>query len=277
MDSGPDIPRAPAHASYELDQHELDHLTRSLIAAYPLAVPADTQPYVCYRVDGGSRFANIGRHIEREVFDEHFGNDSAVMNREYGPYDVPGASTFFISVDRAKGAPTGVMRMIQNNAAGFKTLNDLSDPRKSSQTIASEQIFSYYGITDPATCWDGATIAVRKIYRGTGKYVGIMRYLTRSSYLYGMENGLHHVFTILDKRFKDQATKYLGIPYTPLAGLEAMEYLGSQQSYPMYCYYPEFADRMSGLRMLTPRRLAARRAIQSLKDDSEDEFLRVGE
>lgn len=267
----------PESGRYELSPEDLRNYTRELIARYPIGASPESQPFVCYYVDSGSPLADIGRHVEREVFEEKFGNSADEMESEYRNYDTPGAATFFIAVDRLKEEPTGVLRMIQNNPSGFKTLNDLADPERTTKTISPEKVFEYYGIDDPNTCWDAATLAVRKDYRGMSKYIGVMRYLTRSAYLYGMENNIHHVFMIMDKRAKEQAVRYLGIPYKPLAGLSKISYLGSEESYPMHCYYPEFLDKMKGLRMMTPARLMARKAIQSLKDSSEDEFLRIGE
>jgi hypothetical protein len=103
--------------------------------------------FVCFRLKGDDVFADIGRYVERVVFQKAFGNDADTMGEEYGPYE--GASTFFISVDTAGRSPAGVLRVIADSSASLKTINDLSgDPLH----ITRDRIFAAHGLKDLTRC-----------------------------------------------------------------------------------------------------------------------------
>jgi hypothetical protein len=129
---------------YDLSDEDITALTETLIASKPFATD---DRVVCYRVSGRSQFSDIGRHLERRVFEETFpGNDAAFMAREYGPYEE--ASIFFLSVDRAKQRTIGVLRAIRSSPAGLKTLNDLAQP-ESPVNLAADQVVTHHNIVHP--------------------------------------------------------------------------------------------------------------------------------
>jgi hypothetical protein len=256
---------------YALAEDELQELTNSLLIARP--PQGTTRRFVCYRVDSGCRYANIGRHLEREVFETKFGNTTDVMAAEYGPYDAPGRSIFFISVDRHEKTAAGVARMIHNSESGLKTLNDLvseTGPLRGRLDVASFQ--AYHGIADLDTCWDHATLAVRDRYRHGGSYAGLSVQLHRASYVSALL-GIEHVVSILDSRALVQIRDYLGVPFSPLNGTGTFSYLGSTHSQAVHGYYPEFYRRMTGWQQYKPKRLLARHAFRQLVHGSEDDAL----
>jgi hypothetical protein len=41
----------------------------------------------CYRIDGNSRYGDLARSVECQVFGEFFGNTPASMRTDYEPYE----------------------------------------------------------------------------------------------------------------------------------------------------------------------------------------------
>src|SRR4051812_3155607 len=82
----------------------------------------DTQ-FGCYMIGNSSKYSNLGRYVESNVFLKSFGNTPNVMESEYGPYEQ--ASNFFVVIDQETEKPVGVMRVIENSDAGLKSLVDL--------------------------------------------------------------------------------------------------------------------------------------------------------
>lgn len=257
---------------YSLTEDELRSLTHALLLAQP---PRRTdRRFVCYRIDSGSPFANIGRSIEREVFESKFGNAADVMAAEYGPYDPPQYSTFFLSIDHNAGNSAGVARMIHNSPAGMKTLNDLTGRCSPIPgEIETEHFQAHHGVVDLDSCWDHATLAVREQYRHAGSYAGLSVQLHRASYISAIEFGIDHVVSILDERALTQIRDYLGVPFVPLCGTRGFRYLGSARSQAVYGYYPQFYQRMTGWQQYKPKRLLARHAFRQLVHGTEDDAL----
>jgi len=257
---------------YELDESELSELTHELIASDP---SDDDNRYVCYRVDSGSKFANIARHIEGKVFSEAFGEEDNSPDRmleEYGPYDEPGLSTFFISVDKETGTATGVLRIIRNSEAGLKTLNDLEDPLKVKHPVSKEGLMEHHGMTDLDECWDIGTVAVLPEYRHSKAAAGISIQLYRAMYVSAMEEEVQHFVSIVDKKPLRQLRSYLGVPFKNLGNTKEFDYLGSKAR-AVYGYVPEFEKKMSGWGQYLPQRMMARSAFHALVKGSKDDAM----
>lgn len=252
---------SPFPVQYTLNPKQLVELTHELIAARTMDISSEHR-FVAVEVGGDETYANLGRHIERVVFEAVFGNDAQQMEEEYGPYEA--ASRFFISIDRVTGQITGVLRVIQNSAQGLKTLNDVQgDPFN----VATEDVIEQHAIDDPNKVWDVGTVAVLPEHRKGSKAVSVQLY--RAMYLAAREQGIDHLVSIIDdKPFKDMTT-FLGIPFVPLAGAVPGPYLGSEKSHPVYGYVPEFYEKMSRHRK-TMAGYLARHALDRLVEGSED-------
>ncbi|HUO41006.1 MAG TPA: hypothetical protein VMU34_25595, partial [Mycobacterium sp.] len=145
---------------------------------------------------GTDPFANIARQVEREVFEDSWGNDAANMKDEYGPYDE--SSLFFLALDTHEQEPAGVIRMIRNSPAGLKTLVDLDDSIKSPIApipVPIGQVMSYHGIDDLDRCWDGATAVVRQRYRC--RLASIYLQMMRVVYAAASRENVQHLVAVL--------------------------------------------------------------------------------
>ena len=226
-----------ASVSYALPPGQVTILTEELLAARTMNVSSQHR-FVTVEVDSGETYANLGRHIEREVFEAAFGNTADAMIKEYAPYEA--SSSFFLSVDRAKARITGVLRVIKNSPNGFKTLDDLS---KEPFNISKQEALSYHSIDNLDEVWDVGTVAVIPDYRSGEGPVSIQLY--RAMYLSAVNHSIEHLVSIIDEGPLKKMKELLGIPFVPLAGAEPQPYLGSESSQPVYGYVPEFYEKMS--------------------------------
>jgi len=251
---------ADSENRYDLSDDQVVQLTTELIDEYP---HERDDRFVCYTVDGWSRYANIARKIECDVFYDAFGNDPEEMMREYGPYEEQ--SQFFISVDREERAPTGVLRIIKNGPAGLKTFNDLEEDQPN---FSTEEAMAYHGIESLDDCWEFGTIAVPEAYRQSQGGPSLQLY--RGMYLASQEAGIKHYVSLIDEGPYLKMKDFLGIPYKPLHGAQPTHYLGSEKSLPVYGDAQEFEKAVRRKRW-TVRGFMARKAIKPLlgsKDSS---------
>ena len=246
---------------YEISEAEIRDLTIHFLNEHP---PKSSDRFVCYRLEGDEPFSDIGRGVERLVFEEAFGNDAAEMQAEYFPYE--DQSVFFISFDTAAQAPSGALRVIQNGPAGLKTLNDLEYNIGLTREIVEET----HGISELDDVWDIGTVAVPPGYRSGEGAVSVQLY--RGMYLSALHDKIDHLVSVVDEKPLRKLTGYLGIPFKPLAGTQPFEYLGSESSQAVYGYVPEFYKKMSR-KMFTVRGLLARKALKRLVKGSEDSTL----
>lgn len=218
---------------YNLSDNHINTLTGKLIESKSFDCE---ERYVLYRVAGTDEYSDIGRHIERKVFEQTFhGNDSDMMHKEYGPYE--DASIFFLTVDREKQCPTGVLRIIKSSPAGLKTINDLSSSHLSLK-LSAEEIQQYHSIENWESCWDVATLAILPEYRKTAASASLQLY--RAMYVTALEEGIDHMVAIIDKNPLLAMTDYLAIPLEPLCGSDYFSYLESQESRAVYGFIPKF-------------------------------------
>lgn len=246
---------------YDLTFEEASQLTQQLVNERP---PNGDDRHVCYRL-GDDEYANIGRYVEREVFEAHFGNDSEEMQTEYGPYEQN--STFFLTVDREKMIPTGVLRVIKNSPVGLKTLNDLEaiDPQ-----FSIEDTKQFHKIDDLDECWDIGTVAVLPEYRSAQGAISVQLY--RGMYVSAMKEDVQHFVSIIDSAPLSKLTDYLGIPFVPLNDSQPFSYLGSESSQAVYGHVPDFYNKMNRRRW-TIKGILARKALARLVKGSEDRTL----
>jgi hypothetical protein len=218
---------------YDMSDPERDALTEHFLSTKKLGC----NRFACFALEGTDPFANIARQIEREVFEDSWGNDSAMMKREYGPYD--DSSVFFMAVDTHERVPAGVLRMIRNSSVGLKTIVDLDDCIKSPiapTVIRADDVMRHHGIEDLDHCWDAATAAIPRKYRRrlAATHVQIMRIVA----LAAMRENIEHFVAVLDEPVVKTARDVLGLPLTPLAGTPPFTHMDAPNNQAIYAHIP---------------------------------------
>lgn len=249
------------HFSYDLDQSQVHELTARLLQERP---PQVEDTFVCYKVTGDDHFSDIGRTVEREVFEPTFGNDAEEMKGEYGEFEHD--STFFISVDTKRQVPTGALRVIQVTENGSKSLDDIEKHLH----IHPQQVLDYYRVDDPKSVWDIGTVAVVPELQSAQGTISVQLY--RAMYVAAMNEKIEHFVSIIDTGPLNKLVGYLGIPFEPLLGSEPFPYIGSESSQAVYGYVPDFYKKMNRKRW-TLNGLMARKALKRLVSGSEDHTL----
>ncbi|MDB5179604.1 MAG: hypothetical protein JWN12_236 [Candidatus Saccharibacteria bacterium] len=248
--------------TYDAAPELIQELTSQLLRENTEILPsADEYRYVAIEVPGDSQFANIGRHVERVVFEQKFGNNAQQMTEEYSPYEK--ASTFFISVDQTTQQATGVLRIIRNSSAGLKSWDDAKDSFRFVEEKAAEK----KGLQDLDKIWDVGTIAVLPEHRAKEGAVSIL--LERAMYLSAMAHDIQALTSIVDHKplIKMRSTwRGVGIPFKALPGTKPQPYLGSKKSHAVYGFVPEFYEKMSQHRESFRGRMIARYALGDALD-----------
>ena len=256
---------------YDLDDYDMSALVEQLVQERP---PRSDDRIVCYQLEQGSKYENMARTVEREVFEKFFGNDADEMAIEYGPYE--SQSIFFLSIDQESSTPAGVLRVIANGPAGLKTLNDLeaSDDAQVPR-IAQAEVQAVHGIDDMDSCWDVGTVAVRKAYRASrGEAQATSVQLYRALYTSALDNNINHLISIIDQKPYEKMTNFLGIPFVPMLGSDGFPYLGSEKSFAVYGDVRKFYDTMNRKRK-TIHGLLARRALTPLVRGTRDRAINL--
>jgi len=271
---------------YDLGAAEMRRITAEFLAAHP----ACTGRFVTAVVGPGSDLARVGRALELQVFQETFGNDAAVMATEYGPYEVN--SLFFVVIDRRRGVPAGVARMIEGTGAGVKTIDDA--PQHIGVDVGT--ILAAHGMNGERI-WDCATLAVLPQYRGGRSSLLVSSMLYRTFLVIGRRRGVRHAVSMLD-RGAYRNIGLIGAPMQTLADSGPFAYLGSPENRAVYMDFPliepavrEQAVRMrrasrptwSALRRSGPRKLLTRRIAAQVStrigtgSDVDEHIVVVGE
>lgn len=262
MHTTPEIPEN----KYALSLEVMKDRIATLLMERP---PATDKSEVGYRLEGDDPYADIARTIECQVFDPAFGNDPKKMVKEYGSYEKQ--STFMLTLDRETKAPTGALRIIRNGPAGLKTLNDITEYfvkreiiDKEAEADLLEAILKYHDIDDLNGCFDVGTVAVPPEYRiDQGHLTSIKLY--RAMYVDAMTNGAKHFVSMIDAKAHKILTRHLGIPFEPLAGLSAIEYLGSDKTYPVYGDAEEFLKSANRKKKEAEARMGGRASFELLE------------
>jgi hypothetical protein len=237
-------------ARYDLGRAARRRITTEFLAAHPT-----TGRFVTAVVGPESELASVGRDLERQVFQEAFGNSAALMAAEYGPYEA--SSLFFVVIDRKRGVPAGVGRMIESRGPGTKTIDDA--PRHIG--VGVDVILAEHGMTGDKV-WDCATLAVLPDYRGDHSGLLVSTMIYRTFLVMGRRHGVRHAVSMLDKgAYRNLRT--IGVPMSTLAGSGPFEYLGSAENRAVHMDFPaiEGAVRQQAARM----RRAARPGLTALR------------
>lgn len=218
---------------YDLSDLERNALTAQFLSTKRLGC----NRFACFALESTDPFANIARQLEREVFEDAWGNDPATMKREYGPYDE--SSVFFMVVDTHDRVPAGVVRMIRNSSAGLKTIVDLDDCVKSPiapTVIGVADVMRHHRIDDLDRCWDGATAAIPRRYRRrmTAVHVHIFRVMA----LAAMRENIQHFVAVLDAPVVKAARDVLGLPLVPLVDTPPFTHMDAPDNQAVYAHVP---------------------------------------
>jgi hypothetical protein len=206
----------------DLPDAELRQLAQKIIP------PRVTQPFGAYLFLSGDPAAELGRHIERRVFLETFGNTREQLAQEYNPYEA--GSIFVCVVDHLRRLPAGVMRVLVPSPAGFKSLNDLEpvwgEP--------AESMIRRTGLAlDRNRTWDLATLAVASEYRGKATAGLVSMGLYQATIMAARSCGIEWMVAILDMPVFRIAHK-LSMPFFGFKGVAPLPYLGSAASMPVW-------------------------------------------
>jgi hypothetical protein len=258
---------------YDLDSFELQSAVDRFLAEHE---PRDGVAYACYRVSGTDSAASIARTIEGTVFLATFGvgHKPERMKEAYGPYEE--ASTFYVSFDVRNRRPVGALRVIRDSPAGLMTLNDLQSgtlKRAKGRSVKIVRVTTaeferVHHIPRDEACWDVGTVTVMPSFRrNRNRDAGASTQLYRALYTSAVMGNVKHLVSIIDRTPLRQMTRFLGIPFVPLAGTPPINYMDSVESQAVYGYAPEFYATMEKHRKSVFGRMA-RPLLEKLMDGS---------
>ncbi|MEV4344090.1 hypothetical protein AB0J83_06385 [Actinoplanes sp. NPDC049596] len=248
--------------TYSLPASDVALLTAAALDAHPSA-----GRFVALAVGPHDPMAAVARTVERQVFEQSFGNDADEMAAEYGPYEQN--SLFFLVLDRRTGMPAGAGRVIDG---GGKTLDEAPD--LIGQDLS--EIVATHGMHD-GKIWDFATVGVLPAYRGGKSGLAVSSLLYRTFLKAGHRAGVRHLVALLDHR-AHRNLALLGVPFVPMANSAPFAYLGSPSTMALHVPFADIEPsltrqsrllrrpgapfsgeiRARGLRRLLIRRLGAR-------------------
>jgi len=207
----------------DLRDAEVRRLTREVVA------PGARAPFGAYLFRTDEPGADLGRHVERAVFLEAFGNTPDMLEKEYGPYE---QSSFFICVtDHLRSVPAGMMRVLTPSPIGLKSLNDIETVwGEPVETLAQRTALSF----DPENTWDIATLAVAADYRGKAARGLVSMGLYQTLTLAALRSGVEWFVAILDMPVFRLIRWKLCLIFAGFKGVAPQPYLGSTASIPAW-------------------------------------------
>lgn len=261
MSSASDISGAPW-----LAERELRKLTRRV------AAPNAEEPFGAYVFWHDEPGAALGRHVERAVLLEAFGDTPDVLAAEYGPYE---SSSFFICViDHIRSVPAGIMRVILPFDHGLKSLNDMEPV----WGVSAEELVRRTGLAmDPRNTWDIATLAVTQDYRkgAAGGLVGMGLYQTIA--LASRRFDVEWIVAILDMPVYKMLRWKLRMMFSGFEGIEPRPYLGSPASIPAWCDVVaterQLAENDPDLHAIMERGVGLEAGLRRVDLDGSERFL----
>jgi hypothetical protein len=264
---------------YDLDETAVRRLTADALARHPEL----SGRFVGLAVGATDPLADVARTVERQVFEESFGNDATEMADEYERYEQD--SLFFVVLDRQAGLPAGAARVIDG---GGKTLDDAP----ALIGVGRDTIVALHELRS-GRIWDFATLAVPPAYRGRSS-LAVSTLLYRTFLNAGHRAGVRHLLAMLDHR-AHRNLMLVGAPFVPIAGSEPFDYLGSPSTRALYVPFGDLVPsirhqggqlrrfgapisgeiRARGLRRLVIRRVAARVSTRIASGKGVDEQIEL--
>jgi hypothetical protein len=229
-----------ARAELDLVQEELRDIAADIVDRRT----ADTNTkagFGVYAIPGTDPAAELGRHIEREVFSEFFGNSPQLLAEEYSAYEEN--SVFITVLDHRRRLPAGVMRVIMPSAtASQKSLDDIErvwkkDPTETLQTAGVDSRSPHV--------WDVATLAVTGDYRGGATQGLVSLALYQGLAGASLRHEVQWWVAVLDVVVLDLIQKQTTRPFRYFRGVEPLRYLDSPSSVPVWADVPDWERRIA--------------------------------
>ena len=192
-----------------------------------------------YVVASAHPAAALGRHLEKEVFGDVFGNSEELLAAEYDPYEA--SSLFIVVVDHRRRAAAGVMRLVLPSPAGLKSLEDVRriwgfDPDGLVRSTGFDPRSSLI--------WDLATLAVGRDYRGAGAKGLVSLALWQAVGVMAHRVGVDLLVAIIDVPVYRLLQLKLGRAFAPFEDAPARPYLDSPASLPVWCPFARWSARI---------------------------------
>jgi hypothetical protein len=164
------------------------------------------------------------RACELVVFGRRFGNSSAELEVEYGPYE---PDTSFGAVFLPDGTAAGAIRLIRDGRHGLKSLNDAA----SAPWLLPVGPTCLIAAIDPTRTWDVGSFCVDSVIAGANRRATLALW----SVLFGAfrDNEVATFVAILDAAARRPIAS-LGVQMLDLPGATPASYLGSSASVPVY-------------------------------------------
>lgn len=192
--------------------------------------PPPATPFGLHIVGAGHPAAELGRHLEREVFQEAFGNSPEMLAAEYDRYDA--ASAFLLVVDHRRKRPAGALRLIVPSPAGLKSLEDVrqewgADPELLTREATGKGLAS-------TKAFDIATLAVGREYRRAASRGLVSMAMWQAVGVLSFRCHVDLLVAIIDVRVLRLLLSKLTGVLEPFPGLEPQRYLDSAASVPVW-------------------------------------------
>lgn len=184
--------------------------------------------------------AELARWVEREVFNEVFGNSADMLEAEYGPYD--DGTVFVVALDNRRRLPAGMLRLVLPSPAGSKSLDDIE--RGWGQPLGD--VLARTGIEFPLdSLLDVVTVAVAPDYRrpATDGLVSLALYQAVAAV--GVLRPCAWIVAILDLVVLALLDQTIKDPFRRFAGIEPRSYLDSPESLPVYMDCDAYLTRLA--------------------------------
>jgi hypothetical protein len=198
------------------------------------------QPFGTYVVSSNDPAAEIGRHVEREVFGDFFGNTPEMLAAEYEVYEP--SSIFLCVIDQRRLAPAGVSRMLVPSSAGFKSLHDI--PRVWNED-PDELIERSGSGLDLRQCRDVATLATSAEYRGSGTEGLVSLALYQAIIMSATQSAGPWLVAVMDLAVIELLSERIGSPFSRYPDVQPQRYLDSPASLPVYVDLPGYGERLA--------------------------------
>jgi len=199
------------------------------------------QPFGVHVLSSTDPASELGRVVERAVFEEFFDNSPELLAQEYDQYEP--ASLFLCVVDNRRLVPAGVMRLVVSSPCGFKSLDDI--PRVWGERIDDAIASSGSGL-DRARCWDVATFAITSEYRGAATEGLVSLALYQALVMTARSCDVPWFVAVLDVSVLAAISERMADPFTRFPGLAPRPYLDSPASVPVFvdldAYQPRLAE-----------------------------------
>lgn len=184
---------APDYSPIPLEVEQL--LVEELIEGIAEIQSSDAR-YCLVTVGPFSKYANLARSLESEVFFEFFHNDSELMKDEYGPYE--NASKFFMVIDRKENRKAGVMRLLHDSEHGFKAIKDVKSMGLTD--LSEDDILASLGVSSTGSTIEIATIAASPVYRGRRSDQLVSAAMYRALYQYCLSGNYTDLVAVIDSK-----------------------------------------------------------------------------